>query len=457
MKRLCFLSLVAASAASISISDPSDVIPESDWAADNAIMANYSVAVEYIQRIAQVGPYMVSGKKKTFQHTTLKTDKNDTSVLVATKGADVSVQNTDIIKFGYYSNLIQSSFYGVNAAVLVANNSRIHLSDVNITTHNGAANVFAYGTDTVAYIDNAWLYSSGPTSHALYAAGNGTVHGKNIHTFSGGNRCSAFSGDTPAGYVYVEDSIAHTTGIGSAIGFAVKHLNFTNVIGYAEQAPVLFTIGEGEAVATNCDLTGGLLGGAVTFSISKDTQAYPFELTLVNTKLKVLGDGPGLWYGSVYANTYVQSSQILAESGILAVANFSTITEAFNFYTGYETSGNIVATADSRVYVEESALSGDLVAYNGSTLGFSFKEHSYWSGRAYIGYGDAELGVSLDKTSIWNVTGNTALKNFTNADTSFSNVKSNGFSITYDRHAPANKALKGKTIKLAGGGTVSPV
>jgi hypothetical protein len=295
MKRLCFLSLVAASAASISISDPSDVIPESDWAADNAIMADYSVAVEYIQRIAQVGPYMVSGKKKTFQHTTLKTDKNDTSVLVATKGADVSVQNTDIIKFGYYSNLIQSSFYGVNAAVLVANNSRIHLSDVNITTHNGAANVFAYGTDTVAYIDNAWLYSSGPTSHALYAAGNGTVHGKNIHTFSGGNRCSAFSGDTPAGYVYVEDSIAHTTGIGSAIGFAVKHLKFTNVIGYAEQAPVFFTIGEGEAVAKNCDLTGGLLGGAVTFF---HLQRYPGVSFRVDTG-QHQAQGPRRWARSL--------------------------------------------------------------------------------------------------------------------------------------------------------------
>ncbi|KAL4776534.1 hypothetical protein BDW60DRAFT_176598, partial [Aspergillus nidulans var. acristatus] len=78
--------------------------------------------------------------------------------------------------------------------------------------------------------------------------------------------------------IYIEDSVAHTTGIGPAIDFAVKHVDLTNVVGYAEQSPAFFTIGEGHAVAINCDLTAGFLGGAVLFSISKQTQAYPFQL-----------------------------------------------------------------------------------------------------------------------------------------------------------------------------------
>ncbi|KAL4744647.1 hypothetical protein BDW72DRAFT_208851 [Aspergillus terricola var. indicus] len=330
MKAYCILSFIAAAAASITISNPAEIIPESQWASDNAIMDDYNVSTEAVQRIAQVGPYMVRGQQKRFHHTTLKVDRNDTSVLLL-RG---------------------------ESAVLVANNSLLHLSDVNITTHNGAANLYAYGTGSIAYIDNVWLYSSGPTAHGLYAAGNGTIYAKNVHHFS--------------------DSVAHTTGIGSAIAFVVKHVNLTN-----------------------------------------QTQAYPFQFTLDHTRLKVLGDAPGLWYGAVYADSYICNSQIITEPGVLAVANFSTITEASNFYSDYATSGDIVATADSR----------DLVAYNGSTLGFSFE-------KTRIG---AELAVSLDKTSSWNLTGNTALKDFTNADMSFSNVKSNGFSITYDPDAPANK------------------
>ncbi|GAQ42259.1 uncharacterized protein AtWU_06700 [Aspergillus tubingensis] len=416
MKPYSVFHFIAAAMAAITISDPGDIIPAFQWESDNAIIADYNVSTEAVQRIAQVGPYMVRGQEKRFNHTTLAVDGNDTSVLVATEHANVYVDHTEVVKFGYSSNLIQASFYGVNSAVLVANNSQLRLTDVNITTHNGAANVYAYGTDSVAYIDNAWLYSSGPTAHGLYAAGNGTIRARNVHHFSGGNRCSSFSGDTPAGYLYVEDSIAHTTGIGSAIVFAVKHANLTNVVGYAEQSPAFFTIGEGHAVATDCDLTAGLLGGAVIFSISKDTQAYPFQFTLENTRLKVLGDAPGLWYGTVYADSYIRNSQIITEE-----------------------------------YLE-----GDLVAYNGSTLGFSLERHSHWKGRAYVGYGEAELAVYLDKTSSWNLTGDTALKDFTNADMSFGNVNSNGFSVTYDADAPANKALARRTFNLTGGGTVSP-
>lgn len=45
-----------------------------------------------------------------------------------------------------------------------ANASTGILDHVNITVHNGAANVYAYGTDTVVNVSNAWLYSSGPVA-----------------------------------------------------------------------------------------------------------------------------------------------------------------------------------------------------------------------------------------------------------------------------------------------------
>jgi hypothetical protein len=78
--------------------------------------------------------------------------------------------------------------------VNVANGSIAQLSDINITTHNGAANLYSFGTGTVAYVKKAWLYSSGPVAHGLYAGGNGTVYGSNVEVYSGGNRCSAFIG-----------------------------------------------------------------------------------------------------------------------------------------------------------------------------------------------------------------------------------------------------------------------
>lgn len=91
-------------------------------------------------------------------------DANDTTVILATDGADLVLSHVDVIKYGYFSNLLESSFWGFNAAVNVANASTAELDHVNITVHNGAANVYAYGTDTVVNVTNSWLYSSGPVS-----------------------------------------------------------------------------------------------------------------------------------------------------------------------------------------------------------------------------------------------------------------------------------------------------
>jgi hypothetical protein len=99
--------------------------------------------------------------------------------------------------------------------------------------------MYVYGTGSVAYVDNAWLYSSGPVSHGLYAGGNGTVYGTNIEVYSGGNRCSAFSGDNPAGYIHITDAVAHTDGIGSAVCYALGLCNMTNVIGHASRSPAM--------------------------------------------------------------------------------------------------------------------------------------------------------------------------------------------------------------------------
>ncbi len=74
--------------------------------------------------------------------------------------------------------------------------------------------------------------------------------------------------------------------------------------------------------------------------------------------------------------------------------------------------------------------------------------------------GDATgIGVSLDSTSVWTVTGNstvTTLGGVRIAGGVVVNIVGNGFSVTYDAAAPGNAALAGRSWPLAGGGTLSP-
>lgn len=307
------------------------------------------------------------------------------------------------------------------------------------------------------YVDNAWLYCSGPTSHGLYAGGNGTVHAQDVVHYSGGNRCSSFSGDNPAGYVHIENAVAHTDGVGSAICYALGLCNMTNVVGHVSHGPVTFSDGPQTSIWTNSDLTAGLLGGVVLFSSM--TKEAGVSVTFDHSKLTVSGESmPGLWFGNVIATANIISSQINnSGSGIFAVANYSQVTQDFDYYDGCADNNNL-SCAEVAINAQDSALFGTLVAYNGSSINFNLTQYSAWTRSTHAGFGDAYFGISLDATSNWTLTTNTTtIPNFTDAESTLSNIKSNGFSIRYNSTSPTNKQWAGKTISLQGGGKLIPV
>ncbi|KAJ6007825.1 hypothetical protein N7540_011801 [Penicillium herquei] len=443
--------LLTEASASIILEDPSDIIPSTEWAADNAVKANYNDTSTVIA-IPLTARHIFKGEQGVIHDQSLYHDHNDSSVLLVTDHSSVQMRRSKITKFGSCSSLNEASFYGLNAAVLVANHSHASLSEVNITTHNGAANVYSYGTKNVVEVSGAWLYSSGPTAHGLYAGGNGTIIARDVVHYSGGNRCSSFAGDSPVGYLSITNSRSRTDGIGSAIAFIVGETNFTDVIGHASNAPGIFHL-TGRGKIKNSDLAAGLLGGAVFFGLGGSDL---LELDLEDSKLSVTTQtAPTLWFGATNAKVTVIRSQLTAESGILVIANRSTITQDFDHYSGYNDNPTI-QPARAVIKVEESSLAGDIVSSNNSTLTLNLTRNSFWAGMAKVGQGNAQLGVSLDATSIWNLTGPTHLENFTNANPSHANVHSNGFSIYYNPKATTNKPLHGKSVELPGGGWLKP-
>ncbi|OJJ65516.1 hypothetical protein ASPBRDRAFT_139873 [Aspergillus brasiliensis CBS 101740] len=450
---LSLVLLASLALASILVQDPSDIVPPQEWADDNAYIFDWHTTGEAYQTIPVTGPYTYSHQKGSISHQSLEATANDTSVVVITNRSDITITHSAITKFGYSSALNQASFYGVNAAVHNANNSTLRLSNVNVTTHNGAANVYTYGTGSVTYAKNTWLYSSGPVSHGFYAAGNGTVYAKDVQVYSGGTRCSAFSGDYPAGYIHVENAIVRTEGVGSAICFLQGLCNMTNVVGYAAKSPAMISDGalsDVTGILKNSDLTAGLLGGIVM--ISDSTIRNGTSVILDNTRLTVLGDGnPGLWFGNIIATVDLIATCINTTSGIFAVSNYSYLTQDFDYYAGFEENNNL-SPAQATINVRESTISGELVAYNKSSIILNLERYSHWTGMAKVGYGDAYLSVSLDDTSTWSLTGNSVLQSFISSNGTLSNIFSNGFDIVYDSGSLGNDAWRGKTYELQGGG-----
>ncbi|OJD32089.1 uncharacterized protein BKCO1_4100031 [Diplodia corticola] len=454
---LSFSSSVALAA--VSVSDPGDSADLAADASDNAIKAVYDIEAILYQTNDIVGPYeYANGNDTTLDHTTLGVAANDTSVIVATEGTHLNLSHVDITKHGYSSNLYQASFYGLNAAINIANASTAHIAHTTITTHNGAANLFAYGADTVAHITASTLYSSGPVAHGLYAAGNATILASGIAHASGGNRCSSFAGDNPAGTVNVSSSVAHTSGVGSALFYALGAVAGVDVVGVAEKAPALFADGPQTAYFERVAFTAGLLAGTVVFS-SAERGAEAARVAFVDSTLNVTHpDAPGLWFGNVVAVASLRGTEVKTASGVLVVANSSQVTQEFSYFAGAEENSAILP-AVVEVGVAESGLVGDVVVYNGSRVGWGLSEHSTWTGKVVLaGEGvDGSVDVALDATSRWVVTGDSVVGNFTDEDEGLANVVSAGFAVRYDASAEGNAWLNGSTFALEGGGSLMPV
>lgn len=115
-----FLSLLSLSLFKTGLAfvfDPVDTINATLWAADNAIAANYNVPFVQTQPSPIIAVYDFYGNTTTISHETLSTFLNQTSVIVAGDEADLTLSYVNILKEGYASNLLLSSFWGFNAAV----------------------------------------------------------------------------------------------------------------------------------------------------------------------------------------------------------------------------------------------------------------------------------------------------------------------------------------------------
>lgn len=204
----------------------------------------------------------------------------------------------------------------------------------------------------------------------------------------------------------------------------------------------------------NVDLTGSLLGGILLFSSSERETGGRVNFT--NSKLTAKGDKvPGMWLGNTVAFVNLYNTEIETDSGILAVANYSQVTQAFDYYADYN-DNNDLEPAIATFFIEESQLTGDLVAYNSSTINWSLNSHSSWTGKAYVGDGKGYFNINLDSTSTWTLTADTMVQNFTCADASLKNIKSSGHRLYYNSTAEGSRWLKGRTISLGGGGSVVP-
>lgn len=135
--------------------------------------------------------------------------------------------NMQIMPGGDSSNTENSEFYGVNAGILVTENSTATIKNATISTNAKGSNaVFSTGTDSKIYISDSKITTTGSGSaRGLDATYGGYIEADNVTITTQGGSCATLATDRGEGTVIARNSTLETNGSGSPVIYSTGDIN----------------------------------------------------------------------------------------------------------------------------------------------------------------------------------------------------------------------------------------
>ena len=285
------------------------------------------------------------------------------------------------------------------------------------------------GASSRLFLDNAWLYSSGPGAPGVLASGKATAFLQRIRAFSGGARSSIFAGSEPGGALNVSYATARTTGVGSPCFWPVGQINAEGVICETEKSPMLVMDGASFAKIRAGSAIASALAATVVYNSGNRTEGALLDLD--EMELTVTGrDMPGLWFGNTIATAFLNYVELYSYSKQLVVANRSIVAPTFDRFVGPEASGGAnIQPAIVDVHVKNSQLVGDIVALQGSTINLFLGEGTTLTGSVYTDSSNATVNVRIQSGARWIMTDRSEVGELQNDDASHKNIVTNGHNL----------------------------
>lgn len=398
---------------------------------------------------ALTGVFAADGEEKTSENETYESTASDESAVLVQNGGKVTMTGASLTKSGDTSDVDQSNFYALNAGVAVRKGSEAELTDTVIDTNAEGANaVFATGEDAVIRADNIKIHTTGDSSRGLDATYGGTVEGTNVDITTEGAHCAPLATDRGEGTIAVTGGTLSAAGDGSPCIYSTGNITATDVTGTATGSQTLVVEGKNSITLENCDLTGAGENGLMLYqSTSGDAGEGTAVLTVRDSTLTTTSGGPMFYITNTDAEADFTNTALNYESGTLVQVSGNNTN---NWGKEGENGGDFRLTGSSQTFA------GDIVCDEISTIEVNLTDNSTLEGAVDAEDTAKSASVSLDGTSVWNVTGDshvTVLKNETEDN---SNIVSNGYTIYYDAANEDNAWLNGETITLSDGGTIQP-
>lgn len=367
----------------------------------------------------------------------------DVSAIYVKHGGELHLIDVTISKSGDSSSHENSSFYGLNAAVLVSGGGVATLQNTRIDANGEGANAISVvGQGSRADVGNTHIVAHGNGAHGVDVAGGGTLslHDVDIETFDASG--AAIATDRGGGTITVEGGRYVAHGFRSPGLYSTGDISVAGAEVLATGAEAAVIEGSNRIEISNSHVVAGTSWGAMLYqSFSGDAQGQHAHFSQRGGSFEA-HQGPLFYVTNATGEIELDNVALKADSGVLVKA------AADRWGVKGRNAGHAL------VRTRHQTLTGDLVVADGGSIELALNEASTLHGRSQ------GASLSIDASSRWELTGDSSVVSLTLAGATpqakLAHIDSHSHDIAYDAHAKANAWLSGKRWPLPGGGHLQP-
>lgn len=341
------------------------------------------------------------------------------SCLLALDQSAVTVDQASFSKTGDPTSIDDARRYGLNAALLAAPGATINVLGSSVhTAASGAGGIAVNGLNASAISNATNVNTEGANSPIFFTAFQGELK------VTGGNQAS--KGDsspifTPraSSSILADSVICQTTGYLAPIVRAAGLFSGTSLAAVATNSIAAQIEPGGTVNLVNSSLTAGAIQtdtnyhAVFVFDNQDNTQKHePGHLTIINSEWEIPSSSPASQDGYNFIVDQCSAAISLNGNTIINVPKCARVQN-----------GSIGLTLSQQV------LGGVIEGDENSTVDLTISEASRFDGAINPDQACKEAIVHLDASSTMNLTADIYLTEFTNENTSNSNVQTNGHHI----------------------------
>lgn len=369
---------------------------------------------------------------------TYESNTKDENTILVNGDVDVNMNNITVNKSGDSDGGDNTSFYGINSAILAKSGAIVIIKNSTINTNaTGANGVFSYGGSsttnnssndgTTVTISDSTITTTKDNSGGIMTTGGGIMNAYNLIINTSGISSAAIRTDRGGGKVNVDGGTYKTTGQGSPTIYSTADIIVSNAKLIAKASEGIVIEGKNSVTLNNVTLTdtnNKLNGKSTTYkniflyqSMSGNASNGTSSFTSKNSKITT-NKGDTFYVTNTTAVIDLENNTITNNDKSGAFLRIKKDSWGNSGSNG----GNVTLKATNQL------INGDIVIDSISTLTMNLK-NSNFTGKINKANSAKSIDLNIDKDTKIKLTGNSYVTSFTNEDASNSNIDFNGYKL----------------------------